>query len=192
MVLSFLLLSTLAFAQDAEDGPATPTDQGAEAADEVSSEAPKETPKEAVEAPLNDDFDDDLDDWEDASDEDPSSWDNASDEPGDDLGLDDLDDRRGGRNKGGGAAGLNPMLVGAAAGFCPSSLCVCIGMGGCVGTTIYYYRNDPNTSGGGAYGGQYGEEARKRRAIQAFVGGTIGVVVGMGVNLAVGYAVGYI
>ena len=180
MVLSFLLLSTLAFAQDAEDGPATPTDQGAEAADEVSSEAPKETPKEAVEAPLNDDFDDDLDDWEDASDEDPSRWDDASDEPGDDLGLDDLDDRRGSRNKGGGSSGVNPALVGAAAGFC-------FGCVGCVGATVYFYSADPPVSGG-AYGDVYGEEAQKQRAKQAFVGGTFGVLAlaGLGALASVG------
>ena len=93
--------------------------------------------------------------------------------------------------------GLNPGLIGAAAGFCPSGLCVCLGMGGCVGTALYFYKTDaPLPADGnmrpGEYMEAYNQELQKRRAIQAFVGGSIGVVVGLGANIALAYALDYI
>lgn len=93
--------------------------------------------------------------------------------------------------------GLNPGLIGAAVGFCPSGLCVCLGMGGCVGTALYFYKTDaPLPADGnmrpGEYMEAYNQELQKRRAIQAFVGGSIGVVVGLGANIALAYALDYI
>ena len=149
MVLSFMLISTLAFAQDAEAPELTP--EPAPAATTAPAPAPSTAPNAA-----QGQYDASLVDF-----------------------------------------GLAPGLIGAAAGFCPSSLCVCIGMGGCIGAAAYFYKTDApipadaNMSPG-EYMDAYNQELQKRRAIQALVGGSIGVVVGMGVNVAVGYALGYI
>jgi hypothetical protein len=175
MVLTFLLITTLAFAQDAKDDPAPSAEQGAEAPTEAPAEAPKAAPVKAPDEAL----DENLDDWDDASDQDLDQWEDAPAGQRDDPELEDLDSElRGSSNRRRSSSTANPAMVGAAAG------CFC-GVVGCLGATIYYYMTDPPiSSGSGVTLGDYSEEARKARAKQAFVGGTFGVATLIGVGVA--------
>ena len=186
MVLTFLLLSTLAFAQDAESSPTPPTEQGAEAKTEASEVAPEATPQTPPQAPPDAALRADFEEWEDTSDEDVEQWEDTPAEVRSDPGLDELEfELGGGSNDDRMNTTLSPLMVGVAAG-CSSALCLGLGIGACVGTTIYYSVKDPRISSeSGTTRDQFGEEARKQRARQAFIGGAFGIVTGLGVRFVV-------
>lgn len=92
--------------------------------------------------------------------------------------------------------GLKPGLIGGVAGFCPGALCVCLGAGGCIGTTVYYFKADApipvdTTMQPGAYMEAYNKELQKRQAMQALIGGSVGVAAALGLNVVLGFALGY-